>query len=281
MDSADNKIGEERYQDVNKNEIKFLGRVWANIEYNGETKKLAILITQRDDITPLLGANWLKQLPITINKILLDEHTNQSNDIHTKFHKLFETNHTIKNAEVKIQIKPRCYPIQLKAKPIPYHLQKDVDRLIKSGNLERLETILKDCFVSPVVITVKKDKTVKIALDARKPNDSSVKKRPHMPNMEELLNQISAELSRKIPDPIWISTIDLDFAYGEIKLAPETSKHCNFAVTGENMNGYYRFLTGLYGPADIPTIFHEKINKTLGHQTPVWLDDIIIVSRGT
>ena len=118
----------ERYQDVNKNEIKFLGRVWANIEYNGETKKLPILITQRDDITPLLGVNWLKQLPITINKILSDEHTNQSNEVHTKFHKLFETNHTIKNAEVKIQTKPGCYTIQQKARPIPYHLQKDVKK---------------------------------------------------------------------------------------------------------------------------------------------------------
>ena len=98
----------ERYQDVNKNEIKFLGRVWANIEYNGETKKVPILITQRDNITSLLVVTWLKQLPITINRILLDEHTNQSNDIHTNFHKRFESNHTIKNAELKIQIKPGC-----------------------------------------------------------------------------------------------------------------------------------------------------------------------------
>ena len=30
------------------------------------------------DITPLLGVNWLKQLPITINGISLNEETNQS-----------------------------------------------------------------------------------------------------------------------------------------------------------------------------------------------------------
>ena len=47
------------------------------------------------------------------------------------------------------------------------------------------------------------------------------------------------------------------------------------------MNGYYRFLKGFYGPADIPTIFQEKIDRTLGHQTPVWLDDIIIVTHRT
>ena len=192
----------ERYQDVNKNEIKFLETEWVNIEYNNTQTNLSFLITKRTDITPLLGVNWLKQLPITINGISLNKETNQLETTrHTNFKKLFETNHTIKNTEVKIQIKPGCYPIQQKARPIPYHLQDDVknelDRLIKSGHLEQLETIEEDCFVSPVVITVKKNKTVKIALDARKPNESCMKKRPHMPNMDELINQISSELSKK------------------------------------------------------------------------------------
>ena len=159
--------------------------------------------------------------------------------------------------------------------------KKELDRLIKAGHLERLETIEEDCFVSPVVITVKKDKTVKIALDARKLNDSCIKKRPHMPNMEELLNHISTELSKNDRDPIWITVVDLDYAYGQMKLAPETSKHCIFAMTGEKIKRYYRFLKGFYGPADKPTIFQEKVDRTLGHQTPVWLDDIIIFTRGT
>ena len=216
----------------------------------------------------------------------MNNENNQSETaIHTKFQKLFETNHTIKNTEVKIQIKPESYPIQQKARPKPYHLQDDIknelDRLIRSQHLERLETIEKDCFVSPVVITVKKDKPVKIALDARKLNESGIKTRPHMPNMDELINQISSKLSKNEADPIWISVKDLDYAYGQMRLAPETSKHSNFAITGEKINGYYRFLKGFYGPADIPTIFQEKIDRTLGHQIPVWLDDIIIATRGT
>ena len=66
-----------------------------------------------------------------------------------------------------------------------------------------------------------------------------------------------------------------------MKLASETSKHCNFAITSEKINRYYRFLKGFYGPADIPTLFQEQIHRTRGHQTPVWLDDIIVITRGT
>ena len=43
----------------------------------------------------------------------------------------------------------------------------------------------------------------------------------------------------------------------------------------------YRFLTGFYGLADIPTIFQERIDKTLEFKHPVWLDDIIIVTKGS
>ena len=49
----------------------------------------------------------------------------------------------------------------------------------------------------------------------------------------------------------------------------------------KKINGFYRFRKAFYGPADIPTIFQEKIDRTLGHETPVWLDDITVVTRGT
>ena len=90
--------------------------------------------------------------------------------------------------------------VKQKARPIPLHLQEDVGRelekLIKSGHLEKVKDVDEDCFVSPAVITVKNDKSVKIALDSRKLNDSCIKMRPHMRNMEELLNQISVEITR-------------------------------------------------------------------------------------
>ena len=58
-----------RYQDVNKNEVKFWGKIPADIEYENNKQKMHILITERNDITPLLGMDWMKQFKLTIGNI--------------------------------------------------------------------------------------------------------------------------------------------------------------------------------------------------------------------
>ena len=187
------------------------------------------------------------------------------------------------DTEIKIQLKPGHLPIKQKDRPIPYHLQnyveKEINNLIKSGHLEKTQKVEKGGFVSPAVINVKKDKSDEIALDSTKLNDSCTKKWPRMPNMEKILHQKSTETRRAPKNPLTISKIDLKNAYGQLKLSEETSKHCNFAITGRNMNSFCRFEKGFYGLFHIPTIFQEKIDRTLKYQTPVWLDDIIIVTR--
>ena len=275
-----------RYQDVNKNEVKFRGKIPVNIEYENNKQKMEILITERTDITPLLGMDWMRKFKLTIGKIQLAENNQSEKErIFGTFRDLFENNETIKDTEIKIQLKPGHHPIKQKARPVPLHLQEDVGKeltkLIRTGHLEKINDVDEDCFVSPVVITIKSDKSVKIALDSRKLNDSCIKMRPHMPNMEDLLNQISVEITRDRTAQLFLSKIDLDYAYGQMKLSEETSRQCVFAITGGNFSGYYRFKKGFYGLADIPTIFQEKIDRTLEYCTPAWLDDIIVVTRGS
>ena len=90
----------------------------------------------------------------------------------------------MKDTEIKIQLKPGHDPIKQKARPVPLHLQEDVGKeseiLTRTGHLEKINDVDEDCFVSPVVITIKSDKSVKIALYSLE-NDSCNKMRPHMP----------------------------------------------------------------------------------------------------
>ena len=127
-----------RYQDVNvnKNEVKFRGKIPVNVEYEINKQKKEILITERTDMTPLLGMDWMKKFKLTISKIQL-AHNNQSEreKIFNKFPDLFENNETINDTEIKIQLKPGHYPVKEKARPITLHLQEDVghelEKLIK------------------------------------------------------------------------------------------------------------------------------------------------------
>ena len=233
----------------------------------------------------------MKHLGISVNiekpnsKIQNIQEDPDITDLKKKFKKLFHENKTVKGIEVDIQLKPNAKLIQQKGRPIPIHLQpavgKEIEKLTKNGHIERATDSDKNFFFSPAVITFNKDKTIKIALDSRKLNEITVKRKAQMPNMEELISRISRKIADREADEIWISKFDLDYAYGQLPLSKNARDLCIFAVTGGNFTGYYSFLKGFYGLADIPTIFQGKIDQTLENKHPAWLDDILVVTKGT
>ena len=76
--------------------------------------------------------------------------------MHKKFRKLFEENTTIKNTKVKIQLKLDIKPVHQKAPPIKLLLQdaveKEIQKQIVSGHIEKLEEVPEDTFISPTVV---------------------------------------------------------------------------------------------------------------------------------
>ena len=101
-----------RYRDVNENEVKFRGKIPADIEYENNKQEMKILITERNDTTPLLGMDWMKQFKLTIGNIRVQNSSqSEKRQIIEKFPDLFKNNTTIKDTEINIQLKPdiiRC-----------------------------------------------------------------------------------------------------------------------------------------------------------------------------
>ena len=278
------------YRDVNNNRINFEGKTIAIVEIGGKRNDLDILVTTKKT-KPLLGLDWIEKLGKTLDTGKTGPQVNhiiEDPDITTlkrKFKKLFHENHTVEGLEVKIQLKKDARLIQQKRRPIPIRLQqsveKEITKLMKQGHIETTNNIDENCFVSPAVIIVKKDKLVKIAVDSRKLNEITIKRKAQMPNIEELISRISRKIADGPADEIWFSKFDLDYAYGQLILSREARNLCIFAVTGGNFSGYYRFLKGFYGLADIPTIIQGKIDQTLENKHPAWLDDMIVVTKGS
>ena len=159
-------------------------------------------------------------------------------------------------------------------------MREELKKLIDKGHLEKADKTTENCFISPEVITIKRDKSVKIALDSRQLNEACVERKAAMPNMEDLISKISAEHTKNDGD-IWMSEIELDYAYGQAKLSKEAARHCVFSIIGGDFTGHYRFKKGFCGLSDIPTVFQEHEDTVLEFKTPVWLDDIICVTNGT
>ena len=148
---------------------------------------------------------------------------------------------------------------------------------MKQGHIEKANNNDENCFLSPAVITVKKDKSVKIALKSQKLNEYTIKRGTNTQHGVTNLHKLQENHGWSSRQN-WTSKLDLDYVYGHLILFREVRNLCIFAVTGGDFTGYYRFLKRFYGLVEIPTTFQERTDHSLENKHPAWLDDMIIVS---
>ena len=160
---------------------------------------------------------------------------------------------------------PLC-SIQEKGRRIPIHIQDKVqaelDKLLSEGHIERLDKCTSDCFIAPIVITAKKDNSIKLALDAKPINRQLYKNKYQMPNVDELIDGDSQIITATSEGSLYFTVLDLKYAYSHIRLTAETAKQCNFNIVGGQATGTYRFLTCFYGLADMPAEFQKAMDRT-------------------
>ena len=76
-------------------------------------------------------------------------------------------------------------------------------------------------FMSPIVITVKRDKTVKLALGSKILNKSINKNNFQMPNINNLIDTTPQNLhTNASKETARFSILDLTYAYSKLKLPP-------------------------------------------------------------
>ncbi len=76
---------------------------------------------------------------------------------------------------------------------------KEIIRLIEEGHVERLDNCTENQFISPVVITVKRDGSLKLALDSKELNKAVCENKYHVPNIEDLIDRIAQIFGGKKP----------------------------------------------------------------------------------
>ena len=84
-----------------------------------------------------------------------------------------------------------------------------------------------------------------------------------MLNVDELLNGVSQIVIVKTKGTLYFKVLDLKYAYSQLNLSAETAKQCSFNrqqayATRGQATTTYRFLTGFFGLAVMPTEFQKQ-----------------------
>ena len=204
-----------------------------------------------------------------------------------KFPDLFERRGRIKHHKFHARLHLGAVIKQQKGRGIPIQLRKsvkrEITRLLQGGQRVKIGEIKEDLFLQPTVITVKKDRSVKIALDARELNRNVVKDKYPMPNLDNLLDMIAEQFGRERTGKIYFTTLDLTYAYDQVELSTDTSKHCIVQIFGGEATGVYKFVTGFDGLTTMPTEFQRIMESTFAgiSNTFAFKNDILIVTHGT
>ena len=203
------------------------------------------------------------------------------------FPNLFNRVGKIRSYKVQAEFFNKLIPIQQNGRRVPITLQDkvdgEIDKLIKQGLVECLKDCSDKYFVLPIVITVKKDGSLKLALEAGELNKQVPKNKYHMPNIEELMDAVGQTICEKKSGEIYFSTMGLRYAYGQLPLSQDTSVHCNFSLVGGRSTGTYRLKTGFYGLTTMPAEFQRVMDSILSEypQAHAFFDDILFVTKGS
>ena len=121
-------------------------------------------------------------------------------------------------------------------------LMRNLRKLLAEKHIIKLSSCPDNYFISPIVVTVKKDQTIKLALDSKVLYKSIHKNKYQMPNIDTLMESKSQQMSAPASQNItYFSTIDLKYAYSQLNLDTNTANHCNFKIISEDMTGTYRY----------------------------------------
>ena len=190
-------------------EIPFFitGRHERNILGNDNLPKLGIEITQRK----------CPQRICMVNQPTLESEDKNlpslSDKIFNEFKNLFTRVGKIPNDRKVSHFYTTFKPIQSKGRRVPLHLlagvNEELKKMEKEGHIIKLEKSDEDCFISPIVITRKKDTSIKLALDSKLLNDHIYENKYQMPSIHELIDNVALQISEKSNGRVLFSNLDL------------------------------------------------------------------------
>lgn len=126
-------------------------------------------------------------------------------------------------------------------------------------------------WASPIVVVKKKNGDIRVCTDYRKLNELSAGNAYPLPRIHEMLDRLKSAY--------YVSTLDLESGYHQIKMAEASVPLTAFTVPGL---GLFEYLFSPFGLKSMPSCFQSLMDALLRECSEfagVYLDDIVIFSK--
>ncbi len=167
----------------------------------------------------------------------------------------------------KVKVRTEVKPVQQKVRHLPLSVRAAVSEELKTleenGIIEKIDS---SEWVSPIVVTKRKNDTIRMCVDLREPNKAVVPDSHPLPLIEDILSALHGS--------VMFSSLDLKNAYYQLKLHEE-SRGLTAFITHE---GLYQFCRVPYGLCSAPSAFQRMMSMILKGLEGVqcYLDDVIV-----
>ncbi len=150
---------------------------------------------------------------------------------------------------------------------LPFALETPVEHEIrKLLAADVIESISTSPFVSPIVVTTKRDNSIRLCVDYRRVNSFTIPDQYPIPSVDELFSKIPGNVR-------YFSKIDLKAAYHQVDLNPDSRDYTAFITHV----GLFRYKKIPYGLVNAPAAFTRLLQRALQpcDNVIVYFDDIL------
>ena len=260
-----------RLRAYTREQIPVVGCCNVNIDYNGQSAQLPLLVVGGSGPT-LLGRDWLSQIRLDWHQIH-HVHSASLQALLARYPAVFQDGlGKLQGYQAKILVEPNSVPKFNPARSVPYALRDKVDRELQrlqdEGILEPVETAE---WAAPIVTVLKRDKS-----SIRICGDFSVTVNP-VSKLERYPIPKPEDLFAKLANGKRFSTLDLSHAYQQVPLEVESRKY----VVVNTHRGLFQYTRLPFGISSATGIFQRVMENLLQgiEGIVVYLDNILVTGR--
>ena len=272
--------------------IHILGALKASVMYKNRVVICNLYVVNNDK--SILGRDLITALQLSVTKVgntltcdTVSDNCNDTESVHmsksdivlpsylSDFQDMFQEQisgklNIIKGFVHKVKVNDKVEPVQQKLHRLPFSIRDKVSQELKRlENLDVIEKIDSSEWVSPIVVSWKKNNTIRICVDLRQVNKAVIPDRYPLPKIDELISELR--------NAKYFSQLDLASAYHQMLLHPK-SRNLTAFITH---NGVYRYKRLCFGLSSAPSAFQKMLSTILSDLKGVqnYLDDVIVYGK--